>query len=152
MNVKLIYVAILVLVTLASCSIFAPEENLERESDNTLHLDYEGQVLAEGGYTASFSLVNDSTGSIQYFGYTEVYPLYSAQARSDTGWTNLMWGWCGTGTTNFSLESGSSISFQTMLPNEACTWRLVLDITDMNMDTSRRAYSEDIIYTGSQNE
>ena len=118
------FAAITLLVLMVSCEINNPEENLTGEGAGTIRLEYQGLEWAEGGFMPSFSLVNDSTETIQYYGYGETYPLYSAEALADTGWTNLMWGWCGTGAEFYSLEPSSSIQFLGMLPSYSCTWQI----------------------------
>ncbi len=136
---------------LVSCGIMDPDENQLGGDEGSIHIEYLGQEWTEGGYAPLFSLVNDSTETVQYFGYSESYPLFSAEALSDTGWTNLMWGWCGTGASFYALEPDSSIQFLGMSPSYSCTWRLVLDITEMDSLSSRRLRSENIIYTIPQN-
>jgi len=136
-----------VMVLLVSCGINDPDGNIEGERLGTVYMEYNEMVWAEGGFVPRFSLVNDSSATIQYFGYSKTYPLFNAEALSDTGWTNLMWGWCGTGVEYFSLNPDSSISFSFFLPYYSCTWRLVLDITELVSVSSRRLYSENIVYT-----
>ncbi|NQT64507.1 MAG: hypothetical protein HQ556_16210 [Candidatus Marinimicrobia bacterium] len=135
------------LIFLVSCELTGPDENLMNEGEGTIRLEYRGLEWAEGGFMPSFSLVNDSTETIQYFGYGVSYPLYNAEALADTGWTDLMWGWCGTGAEFYPLEPDSSIQFLGMLPSYSCTWRLVLYITEMDSVSSRILRSENIIYT-----
>ncbi len=143
---------VLVLVVfLVSCGILDPDENLKGKDEGAIRLDYLGLEWAEGGFVPSFSLVNDSIEAIQYFGYAQSNPLFSAEALTDTGWTNLMWGWCGTGAEFYPLEPGSSIQFLGITPSNSCTWRLVLYITEMDSVTSHMIRSENIIYTIPQN-
>ena len=146
----------MILIFLVSCGINDPDEKqgqnrIDPENFKSVHLEYNGIIPTENGQMASFSMVNDSTHAIQYFAYSEEYPLYSAEALTDTGWTNLMWGWCGTGAEFYPLEPNSTIDFLGMLPTYSCTWRLVLDITDMDSVSSHRLRSENIIYTIPQN-
>ena len=136
-----------VMVLLVSCGLNDPEGNLEGERSGTVYMEYNGMVWAEGGFAPSFSLVNDSSATIQYFAYSETYPLFNAEALSDTGWTNLMWGWCGTGAEFITLEPDSSIKFMGFLPNYSCTWRLVLDIIEIDSVNSHQIRSENIVYT-----
>ena len=138
---------LVVMVLLVSCGINNPEEKLEGERSGTVFLEYNGMVSTRGGDVPSFTLMNDSTETIQYFGYSKIYPLFNAEAHTDTGWTHLMWGWCGTGAEYFNLDPDSSISFMGFSPNYSCTWRLVLDIVEIDSVNFRQIRSENIIYT-----
>ena len=140
----------LILVFLVSCGIMDTDENYEQENGVSIHLKYNGLVSVRGGYASSFSLVNDSTDAVQYFAYSKSQPFYNAEALSDTGWTNLTWGWCGTGAELYALEPDSSVDFLATLPTSSCTWRLVLDITDTGYEYTQRIRSENIIYTATQ--
>lgn len=145
------YKVFLILALLVSCGVVDNDEQLTQQETELLYIDYLGIVSVDGGNAASFSLVNDSTDAIQFFGYSESFPLYNAETLSDTGWTNMMWGWCGTGAEFQVLEPDSSIHFLTVLPNSSVTWRLVLDISDMDSVHPRRLRSENINYTSPQN-
>ena len=147
MHMRLLLKVMAVLTFLVSCGIMDSDENLQREERSAIRLDYNGMVWAERGYAPRFSLVNDSTETVWYFAYGREDPFYNAEALSDTGWTNLMCGWCGTGAEFFALEPDSSVDFLTMLPTASCTWRLVLDITDTSYEHTHRIRSESIIYT-----
>ncbi len=147
LHTKIILKVLGALLFLMSCEISEPDENYVMEGDGTVHLEYRGLEMTEGSFVPNFSLVNDSTEAIQYLGYNEGYPLYSAEALTDTGWTSLMWGWCGTGTELYPLEPGSSIQFLGMLPTYSCTWRLVLYITEMDSVSSRKITSDNLIHT-----
>jgi len=136
-----------VMVLLVSCGINDPEGNLEGERLGTVYMEYNGMVWVEGGFAPNFSLVNDSSATIHYYRLSETQPVFNAEARTDTGWTSLMWGWRGTGVEYFSLNPDSSISFRVFLPYYSCTWRLVLDITELDSVSSHRLYSENIVYT-----
>ncbi|NQV42911.1 MAG: hypothetical protein HQ506_11210 [Candidatus Marinimicrobia bacterium] len=142
---------VVVVTLLVSCGIMDPGKENIMSDEGAIRIEYLGLEWAEGGYAPRFSLVNDSTETVQYVGYGETYPLYSAEAFSDTGWTNLMWGWCGTGAEFYALEPNSSVEFLAAQPNSSCTWRLVLDITDIDSVGSRRLRSENIGYTVPQN-
>ena len=130
-----------------ACDTIEPDENLEQERLESIHLDYEGIVQLEWGQAASFNLVNDSTETIQYFAYSEDSPLYNAEVLADTGWTILWWGWCGTGAEYFDLEPGSEVAFYSMLPPTSTTWRLLLSVADPGEENYQWIRSENIHYT-----
>lgn len=96
---------------------------------------------------ASFTMVNDSPESIKYFAYDATSPHYSTEALADTGWAYLMWNWCGTGAEYFNLGTDLSFNFLVMLPNENCTWRVILNTTDMDDSNYRILRSESIEYS-----
>ena len=147
---------LMILLFLISCGINDPDKDLEQngidlEDMESVHIDYNGIIPTESGQIASFTIVNDSTQSIQYFGYSETNLLYNEEALADTGWTSLMWGWCGTGAAYYVLEPDSSRDFEAFLPLNSCTWRLVLEITDVNMENTRLLRSEPIQFTTTEN-
>jgi hypothetical protein len=133
-------------ILLCSCGLVEPADSQPQKDLQTIHLDYRGMVAVEGGRGASFALVNDSTTAIQYFGYSESNPLYSGEALSDTGWTSLWWGWCGTGAVYHVLAPGSQVNFVSMLPTSNGVWRLLLDISDVGDENYRRLRSKEIVF------
>ncbi len=145
------YIGFVLMALLVSCGVVENDTPLSQNDQGTIYIDYLGIVPVEGGTAAAFVLVNDSTEAIQFFGYSEDYPLYNAEALSDTGWTSLMWGWCGTGAEFYTVESNSRVEFLANKPTSSCTWRLVLDITHMDSVNFRRLYSENIFYEAPQN-
>jgi len=138
---------VVIMVLLISCGVTDPDDTLEADPSGTIYIEYNGMVATESSLTPSFSLVNDSTVTIQYFGYSKINPLFNAEAKTDTGWTHLMWGWCGTGADYFALDPDSSVTFLGLLPSYSCTYRLVLDIIELDTSTSRQIRSESIDFT-----
>lgn len=149
--IKNAFILLVILVVFTACDVIDPDEKLNRQiseqTDNeSVHLDYNGIISTDEGQVASITLANDSTHTIQYFAYSESFLLYNEEARTDTGWTNLMWGWCGTGAEYYPLQPGESINFEAFLPLSSCTWRLVLEIAGLNMEYIGQIRSENIIY------
>jgi len=128
---KFIPVIFTVLVTLISCNLFGPEKTQENEGVDAVRIEYLGSSTSGNTDLATFKLVNDSTSSIQYFAYDITSLHYSTEVLTDTGWVYLFWNWCGTGAEYFELEAGSSVEFQTFLPDSSCTWRVLTSISDM---------------------
>ena len=148
--------SLMILLFLISCGINEPDEKLGLDAIDpvdieSVHIDYNGIIPSETGQIASFTIVNDSTHAIQYFGYTESNLLYNGEALTDTGWTNLWWGWCGTGAEYFKLEPDSSVDFESFLPLTSCTWRLVLEIAGVNMENARLIRSQNIQFNLTEN-
>ena len=108
---------------------------------------YEGITTTGGGERAEFSLINDSTTTVEYFAYSVDQPHYSTEMLSDTGWVYLFWNWCGTGASNLELPADSSQTFYASLPYESCTWRMMISIWDPGAESGYILYSEPIIYT-----
>jgi len=147
---------LMITVALTSCGIVDPGKHQGRQpseqtENESVHLDYNGIIATDEGSLASFTLVNDSTHTIQYFAYSESTILYNEEALTDTGWTNLMWGWCGTGAEYYPLQPGESIDFEAFLPLSSCTWQLVLEITGTNLEYIGQIRSKNIIYTPVEN-
>ena len=141
----LILPALLLFAMVYSCE--APEdEKLTNHSDELIRIDFLAVESTDQGDIASFLLVNDSTASVQYFAYDQTFPHYSTEVQNDTGWTYLFWNWCGTGADYWPLEPGAQVEFTTMLPQESCTWRVRLGVSDTELSTSYTLYSESIEY------
>ena len=112
------------------CSCDAVESN----ESGTLHIKYTGVEEGEYGTVATFLMGNDTTETISYLAYGEESPHYSTEVLTDSGWTYLMWNWCGTGTTPVDLKPGAKTKFTTALPDYECTWRVVLGISVVGSD------------------
>ncbi len=112
-----------------------------------VQLFYEGIQFSDSNEVASFILLNDSTVDVQYFAYSQTSLHYSTEVLSDTGWVYLFWNWCGTGAEYHVLESGSSTRFETHLPQEDCTWRVLVNIADMEHTMSYTLRSAGIEFT-----
>lgn len=95
-----------------------------------LQILYKGITHHVGWDAAAFTLYNDSTSSISYFAYSPTSILYGTEALTDTGWTRLMYGWCGTGASYYELAPHESIDFETTLPQESCTWRVFFQVSE----------------------
>lgn len=136
-----------ILVSLISCDLFGPEENLGNEVLDAVRIEYLGSTSSSYADLATFKLVNDSTSSIQYFAYDVSSLHYSTEVLTDTGWVYLFWNWCGTGAEYFELEAGTSIDFKTFLPDTSCTWRLLVSVSDMTGSNGYILYSENLDYS-----
>lgn len=88
---------------------------------------YTGVTQVDDTPLAAFTVVNDSTDTLWYWGYAPESLLYGGECWSDTGWTSLFWGWCGTGTQRYDLPPQSQLDITTRMPDTAGTWRLVLN-------------------------
>ena len=133
-------------VVLWNCEAVAPDESLTLDDPGVIRIIYNGLSQDGERSQASFTLVNDSTESIQYFAYDPVSMHYSTEALADTGWAYLAWNWCGTGADYQPLEAGNQVDFFTDLPATSCTWRVVLNIADMDLTTSYMLRSESLLY------
>jgi len=129
-----------------SCGIVDTKEPRETLEIGQPYIIYNGIVSNNGSSQASFTMVNDSTETIQYFAYTPAEPHYSAEVLTDSGWVYLFWNWCGTGAEYFSLESDSSFEFTTNLPYESCTWRVMINVSDQEGTNTYFVRSEGLEY------
>ena len=120
LNLVLVFISLFIA---ASC------DTVESNEPGTLHINYNGIEEGEYGSVATFLIVNDSTETISYWGYDEKNPHYSTEVLTDTGWTYLMYNWCGTGTIPIELEPGTYSKFTTPLPSYGCTWRVMLGVS-----------------------
>ncbi|NQV50590.1 MAG: hypothetical protein HQ507_08835 [Candidatus Marinimicrobia bacterium] len=136
----------IILTLIWNCEVVEPNEAITAKDTDAIRINYNGITQDEGQSLASFSIVNDSTESIQYFGYDPQSMHYSTEMLTDTGWVYLSWNWCGTGASYYPLEPDSQIEFRTGLPSNSCTWRVLLNISDMELTTSHMLKSESIQY------
>jgi len=117
-----------VFLLLLSCESVETDMYMEYDGYPNVRIEYNGITSNSDILQASFTLVNDSTASLQYYAYDIDSPHYSTEVLSDSGWVYLFWNWCGTGADWYPLEAGTSIDFNTTLPSHSCTWRVVLSI------------------------
>lgn len=144
---RLLIISCLTLIML-SCGVVDTQETLKKEiAEGTPYVTYNGIVSEDGNSQASFTMVNDSTETIQYFAYSATAPHYSTEVLSDTGWVYLLWNWCGTGADYISLEPGSSFDFVTQLPYEDCSWRVLISVANLDYSNSYILRSEAIEYS-----
>jgi len=135
-----------VLVLIWNCDAVDPDEAMRLEDPGAVRIIYNGLSQEGDASLASFTIVNDSTESIQYFAYDSHSMHYSTETLTDTGWVYLSWNWCGTGASYFTLEPEDKVDFYTSLPNTSCTWRVVLSIADLELSTSYLLWSESLLY------
>ncbi len=145
-NFKIIILAFMVSLVFLNCEAVAPDESLFLEDPEPVRIIYNGLAQEQNASLASFTLVNDSADSLQYFGYDQQSMHYSTEALADTGWTYLFWNWCGTGADYHILEPDNQVDFYTSLPNQSCTWRVVLSISDMDSSNTYLLKSESLLY------
>lgn len=134
---------------LIECDSVTPKKLIGNDNPDygTVHIVYNGITSEDHQSVASFSLINDSTEAIQYFAYSKHSLHYSTEVLTDTGWVYLMWNWCGTGASYYVLEVDSSVQFCTVLPQDNCTWRVLVDITDMEYENHYTLRSEEIDFS-----
>ena len=139
--------AVLTMMLLLFLSCEAPSSEAAEElfEPGRIQILYQG-VTQTDPPQAHFLLYNDSTVTIQYFAYDVEDLHYSTETLTDTGWAYLMWNWCGTGAEYFDLRPQESIHFQTALPQESCTWRVLASITIPEQEYYGRLYSEALEY------
>ncbi len=130
-----------------SISILFSCDTVNSNESGTLHIKYIGIEKVEYGTVAAFLLVNDTTETINYLAYGEENPHYSTEVLTDSGWTYLMWNWCGTGTSPVHFEPGSKMKFTTALPRYDCTWRVILSVSVVSSDKFYTLKSENIEYS-----
>lgn len=136
----------LLFVLVISCGLVDTQESLEKLESGRAYISYNGIISNNGSLQASFTMVNDSAETIQYFAYASAQPHYSTEVLTDSGWVYLFWNWCGTGAEYFSLESGSSFEFTTNLPYESCTWRVMINVSGQEGANAHFVRSEGIEY------
>lgn len=119
----------LFLLIIVACSDPVDDRDGDPLEPGRVQILYKGIVNDDGTSWAMFTLVNDSTEDLEYFAYNAAQPHYSTEMLSDTGWTWLMWNWCGTGASYHTLGSGEEVDFKTGLPHLDCTWRVILSAT-----------------------
>src|SRR3989338_1060227 len=73
-------------------------------TDSTVSL----KVLEVTESEAKLILTNNSTNPIYYLGISQSSPLKSVEIFSDTGWTVVLWDWCGTGAERHNVQQGES--------------------------------------------
>lgn len=130
-----------------SLSISISCDSVESNETGTVQILYNGIEKGEYGKAASFLLINDSTEIIEFWGYDEKSPLYSSEVLTDTGWTYLMWNWCGTGASPVKFSPGDRIKFITPLPNIDCTWRVILGVKVAESEEYYTVKSKEIVYS-----
>jgi hypothetical protein len=134
------------LMLIWNCEAVDSEDPISLQEPGAVRIVYNGINQNGDQSLASFSIINDSTGSLQYFAYDFQSMHYSTEMQTDTGWVYLAWNWCGTGASYFPLEPQSQVEFHTGLPANSCTWRVLLSIADMDFTTSAILRSESIQY------
>ena len=128
------------LVIVATLGLMACQdvEDTDLQTDLTagrVQVLYTGVTQMNDTPLATFTVVNDSTDTLWYWGYAPESLLYGGECWSDTGWTSLFWGWCGTGTLPYDLPPQSQLAITTLMPDTACTWRLILNFhMNLTMD------------------
>ena len=120
---------------------------VENNEYGKVHIKYMGTEESPNGSVAAFQLVNDTTETIHYLAYGEGNPHYSTEVLTDSGWTYLMWNWCGTGTSPVDFEPGAKMKFTTALPMYDCTWRVILSVSIVSSDKFYTLKSEKIEYS-----
>ncbi len=143
----LVLLTSLLFTGLLACESVEDERLFENSPRSALQISYNGIQTEQGVSLASFTLINDSTESIQYFAYSQALPHYSTEELSDSGWVYLFWNWCGTGADWHLLDPGSMIEFTTPLPDHDCTWRVVLSVVDPGYNTGFSLYSQGLQFT-----
>ncbi len=53
-------------------------------------------------------LTNNSPNSVVYFGFSKSSPLKTVEILSDTGWSVVVWDWCGTGAERQEVKPNES--------------------------------------------
>ena len=132
---------------LISLSFLFSCDTLESNESGTVKIIYSGIEESQNGSVAAFLLVNDTTETVQFWAYGEEAPLFSTEVLSDTGWTYLMYNWCGTGSSPIELDPGSKTKFTTSLPHYDCTWRVILGISVANSDKYYNVKSNEIEFS-----
>ena len=139
---------VFLILILGACEAVEEDFMAEKSLQSEVYIAYNGIIQTENGTAASFTVVNDSSASIQYFGYSENAPHYSTEVLTDTGWVYLFWNWCGTGAEWQVLERDASFNFDTGLPYEESTWRIVLNVSATENLYANELRSQAISYTG----
>jgi len=98
-----------------------------------------------------FQTKNISVNSFNYWAYSRSFPIFQIQTLSDTGWTDQMAGWCGTGLQIYQLDPGNKFEFEAGPWNyEGKTygshWRIGISFTSPSGETKMIVWSESVKY------
>lgn len=110
-------VAILLAIVLSECS--DPLSPTEQPPVSLTFID-----AAE--FNAKLLLANNSMESIWYGGYSKSSPIVSVEIFSDSGWTALHWGWCGTGVERQEVKPKKSVEIFAPFVNKNVRTRIAL--------------------------
>lgn len=58
---------------------------------------------------ATLVLINSTNAPVSYLGFGQAHPLKTVEVLSDTGWTAVLWDWCGTGAELQTVQPYSSV-------------------------------------------
>jgi len=141
-----VLILLTIFILIWNCEAVDSEDAIAQQELGAVRILYNGLIHEGDQSLASFSIVNDSTESIQYFAYDLYSMHYSTEMHTDTGWVYLAWNWCGTGASYFPLEPDAQVEFKTGLPLNSCTWRVLLNISEMDLTSSHMIRSESLQY------
>lgn len=147
-KMRIIGLILMVLVLLvASCEEANPDRVELNIQPGVVQIIYEGLEAGEYGDVGVFQVINDSSATVHYMGYAPAAPFYTSEALADTGWTPVIWGWCGTGAQLLELKPDSSFELIIQPPDYSCTWRVGISITDTLFEEGYQLLSEPLQYT-----
>lgn len=81
--------AVVIIFTIAGCTDPAGPHS----SVNTVTLTYSSASAQQ----ATLTLTNSTDAPVYYLGFGKSHPLKTVEVFTDTGWTAIVWDWCGTG-------------------------------------------------------
>lgn len=82
-------------------------------------------------------LTNSTDAPVSYLGFGQAHPLKTVEVLTDTGWSAVLWDWCGTGAEMQVVQPYSSVEIVAPAIRRTITTRVKFGITQPPDDEYR---------------
>jgi hypothetical protein len=110
----------IILISAAGCS----EPTRPTVSGNSVSLTF----ASVDEQQATLILINSTDAPVSYLGFGQAHPLKTVEVLTDTGWSAILWDWCGTGAETQLVQPHSSVEIIAPVIRRNVTTRVTFGI------------------------